>query len=154
MNTRQVISTAAAIALLGAQAHATTADVPLNVNITLTSACTVTTPGAIALAYTSRTNSPVSATGSGGTITCTHLLPFTMFLDNRAGGQISTASYDYTDLATNLTYRLTLNSAPSPGTGAAQSYSVEGFIGADQAGKCATAQCIPTIAPHTVYVNY
>ncbi len=159
MNTRQVISTiaACAIALLGAQSHATTADAPVNVNITLTSTCTVTAPAPMAFTYTAM-GAIVAGSGgtggTGGTITCTDLLPFTMFLDDREGGQISTAAKDYTDHATNLTYRLTLNSAQSPGTGAAQSYSVNGSIGANQKGKCASATCTPTIAPHTVYVNY
>lgn len=155
MNTRQVISTAAAaISLLGAQSQAASVNAPLNVTIALTAACTVTAPTAMSFAYTAMTNSPVTATGgTGGTITCTDQLPFTMFLGDLEGGQVSTAAKDFTDPATNLTYRLTLNSAASPGTGAAQSYSVEGFIGAAQTGKCATATCTPTIA-HTVYVNY
>ncbi len=156
MNTRQVISTvaAAAIALLGAQSHATTTNTTFDVNITLTAACTVAAPAAVSFAYTSL-GSAVSATGGGGgTVTCTHLLPFTMFLDDGAGGQAATASKEYTDADKNLTYTLTLNPPALIGTGSAQTYSVGGSMAANQPGKCATATCVPTAIARTIYVNY
>ena len=104
MNTRQVISTvaAAAIALLGAQSHATSVNAPFNVNITLTAACTVAAPSAMTFAYTALAGAVSATGGTGGTITCTDLLPFTMFLDDGAGGQASAATASYTDTPTNL----------------------------------------------------
>ena len=157
MNTRQVISAscAAAISFLVAQSHAATpATASFNVNLNLTAACTVAAPSAMSFAYTAL-GSAVSATGgTGGTVTCTENLPFTMFLDDGAGAQASGATKSYTDTDTNLTYSLTLTSATSPGTGAAQSYSVAGSMAASQAGKCATATCTPTAISRTIYVNY
>lgn len=146
------VSTVAAATLFAAMAPAAQATTAVsgnfNVNITLNTVCQVTTPGAIALTYTSLQGSAATQS-SGFSVTCTNSLPYS----------VSISSPSVTDDAVNLAYTLAVG-APvggGTGTGAAQSYTVDATIGANQSGTCGTASCTNAAATnktHTVTVTY
>jgi len=145
------VSTIAAAAMFAATAPAAQAATAnsgaFDVNITLTSACTVTTPGNLAFTYTSL--GPAATATSPFDIACTTSLPYTVAVSGAA----------VTDDVVNLAYTLAVT-APAGGgigTGAAQAYSIDGTIAAGQAGTCAGASCINTLATNkskTVTVTY
>jgi spore coat protein U-like protein len=109
------------------------------VNITLTSACVVTTPPvAVTFTYTSLQTTSATATGTTVGITCTNTLPYSVSLAPSA------AAYTITDQATNLIYTLTLNGAANDlagqvGNGAEQIVNIGGTMAAGQAGTCNTS---------------
>jgi hypothetical protein len=111
--------------LLGGVAHAGTTSGTFNVNITLTTACTLSTIGDINFTYTSFQGTAATGTGGGFNVTCTNGVPYTFALD----------STSVTDDAVDLTYTLSLPT-PSAGTGASQSYTIGGSIAAGQSGTC------------------
>jgi hypothetical protein len=113
--------------LLGGVAHAGTTSGTFNVNITLTTACTLSTIGDINFTYTSFQSTASTGTGGGFNVTCTNGVPYTFALDNAS----------VTDDFVNLAYTLTLPT-PTAGTGAAQAYTIGGNMAASQGGTCAT----------------
>lgn len=126
-----VIAAASVLAVV-APVHAA-GSVPSNfdVNITLTSACQMTTsPSNVVFTYTSLGAAAVS-TGGGFGVQCTNTLPYTLALD----------ATSVTDGVVNLTYSLALSAATATGSGLAQSYTITGGITAGQAGTCALATC-------------
>jgi spore coat protein U-like protein len=115
-----------------------------NVAVTLTSACTVSTPTALTFTYTSMQGGAASPTGGGAfNVTCTNSLPYTVALDAAAG----------TFAAVNLNYTLTLSGASGTGTGLAQPFTIGGSIPGNQAGTCTGASCSDTSA-RTITVSY
>lgn len=143
------IAAAAMFAAIAPVAQATTATTGnFNVDITLTSACTVTTPAALALSYTSFQGAAATAT-SPFNIACTNTLPYTVAVSGAAT----------TDDAVNLAYSLAIT-APvggGAGTGAAQAYSVGATIASGQAGTCVAGSCTNAAATnngHTVTITY
>ena len=147
MNHRNNICTiaAAAIAMLGAQTQAATpATVPMSVNLTLTSSCKIVAPSAMVFTYTAGSAEISALGGTGGTVTCTEGMPFTMFMDKSNGETnvpATTASVYYLDGSYSLGYTLTLTPATSPATGSAQSYGLSGSMPAGQWSRCRTATC-------------
>ncbi len=135
----------AAVISASAQAAAPiTATFP--VNITLTSACKVTTaPAAMNFAYTSLQTTASTASTTVG-ITCTNTLPYSVSLATLPGN-----GYNVTDAATGLAYTLTLAAGASTpaaadltgqaGTGAQQTVNIGGSMAANQAGTCNAASC-------------
>ncbi|MBL8521195.1 MAG: spore coat protein U domain-containing protein [Betaproteobacteria bacterium] len=114
--------------LIGGVAHAGTTTGTFNVNITLTTACTLTTINDLNFAYTSFQAAAATPTSGGGfSVTCTNGVPYTFGLD----------ALTTTDDAVNLTYTLSLPT-PAAGTGAAQAYTIGGSIAASQGGTCAS----------------
>ena len=144
-------STFAASALLAAMvpaAQAATATGTFNVNITLTSACSVDT-AATAANFTYTSFQPAAATfASGFNVLCTNTLPITsVTLDSAA----------VTDADTGLAYTLALAGVPAAGTGVAQAVTLTGNMAAGQGGTCAAATCTNaalTNATRTVTITY
>lgn len=137
------IAAAAMFAAISPAAQAATAvSGNFNLVINLTSACTVTTPGAITLAYNGLQTTAASGS-SGFNIQCTNTLPYTMATDVTGA----------TAATTGLVYTLATSAASGTGNGAAQAYTVVAGIAANQAGTCATATCSDT-SVHTLTVSY
>lgn len=117
------------------------------VNITLTSACLITTaPGPVSFAYTSGQAGVATATGTTANVTCTNTLPYTVSLATVAGAPLTGNGYNVTDAATGLAYTLTLNGAAvdltgQKGTGVAQTITIGGTMAGGQYGTCAAASC-------------
>lgn len=148
---------AAALASGHAQAGSTSGQ--FNVNVTLTSACTMSAVTAVDFAYTSMQAGAATATGGGFSVTCTNSLPYTFGLQSGGGAATppGAATISITDNALNLGYSLGLSAAGGSGNGAAQSYSVTGTMAGSQAGTCAAASCNNSAATnrtHTLIVNY
>jgi len=117
------------------------------INLTTLTSCTLTPPTNLTFNYTSFQGA--AATPSANyTVNCTTGLPYTMALDNV--GPI-------TDNAVNLTYTLGLSAAGGTGTGATQTFSVNGNMAAGQAGSCGAALCTNAAATNktrTITVTY
>lgn len=125
-----ILAAAAVLAVLPVHAAGSdTATFP--VNITLNTACKITTaPGAVSFSYTSFQPAASALTAPGGSfgVTCTNSLIYTVALD---------AAGSYTDASTNLAYTLALSSAGGTGSGVEKSYTISGDMPAGQAGSCA-----------------
>jgi hypothetical protein len=147
-----VVSTLAAAALFAAMSPAaqavTTATGAFNVNITLTSVCTVDTSATSAtFAYTSQ-QVAAATFASGFNVTCTNGLPIT---------SVTLDSLAVTDAATSLAYTLALGAVPPTGTGAPQAITVSGNMVAGQVGTCAGASCSNAASANktrTVTISY
>jgi|KBSMisStaDraftv2_1062788.scaffolds.fasta_scaffold818648_2 spore coat protein U-like protein len=156
---RILTATAIAAALAAPNAQAGSTSGTFNVNVTLTSACTLSAVTNLAFAYTSLQAAVANATGGGFSVSCTNSLPYTFGLQsgNGAATPPGASTISVTDNAVNLDYSLGLNAAGGTGNGVAQSYSVTGTMAASQAGTCATASCTNAAATnktHTLIVNY
>ena len=156
---RIIAATAVAAALAAGNAQAGSTSGQFTVNVTLTSACTVSAVTAVAFAYTSLQGAVANGTGGGYTVSCTDTLPYTFGLQAGTGAPTppGTATIGVTDNAVNLTYTLGTSAAGGTGNGVAQSFNVTGTMAASQAGTCATASCTNAAATnktHTLIVNY
>jgi hypothetical protein len=100
------------------------------VTVATTNSCQIAVPpGNVSFAYTSFQAVPATANTSYG-VRCTTALPYTMALDATSGTLLG------------LTYNLSLAPASSgTGTGATQTYSINGSIAGGQAGVCGTGVC-------------
>ena len=101
-----------------------------NVAVVTTNSCQISVPpGNVSFTYTSFQAGQATANTSYG-VRCTTALPYTMALDATSGTLLG------------LTYNLSLAPASSGnGTGATQTYSINGSIAGGQAGTCGTAVC-------------
>ena len=156
---RILTATAIAAALAAGNAQAGSTSGTFNVNVTLTSACTLSAVTNVAFAYTSLQAAVANATGGGFSVSCTNSLPYTFGLQsgNGAATPPGAATIAVTDNAVNLNYSLGLSAAGGTGNGAAQAYSVTGTMAGSQSGTCATASCTNAAATnkiHTLIVNY
>lgn len=127
-------------------------DVPnanIPVSITVVPECRVSTaPGTINFTYTALQATQATANTSFAT-QCTNTLPYTLSLDSNS------------NVAVGLNYALKLNTSgsggtntlASTGTGAAQTFFINGTMAAGQAGTCAAASCTATNS-HTLTVTY
>jgi spore coat protein U-like protein len=150
------LSAIAAVVSLGAQAANVNDNV--SVNVSLTPVCTMTTPSAISVAYTSfQTGTAVSGAGQGTfTVKCTTNLPYKVGFD---AGATPAVTKTVAAAANNLQlgYDLDLvGTADGTGTGTTGiSLRVRATIGANQSGTCAVgAGCTGTAENHAVYVVY
>lgn len=148
---------AAALAAGNAQAGSTSGT--FNVNVTLTSACTLGAVTDLAFAYTSLQAGVANATGGGFSVNCTNTLPFTFGLFSGTVGVTppGAATIAVNDSVVNLNYTLGLSAAGGTGSGVAQNFSVTGTMAGSQAGTCAAASCTnagATNRTHTLIVNY
>ena len=133
-----VIAIAAAFAII-APAHAVSLTPTFDVDITLNTACIISTaPTNVAFTYTAF-GPAATSTGGGFGVTCTKNLTYTLALDSTA----------VTDQATNLAYTLALSSAAATGSGAAQAFTIAGAIAAGQSGTCAASAASCTNAAST-----
>jgi spore coat protein U-like protein len=164
MKKHQVKKLAVAVAALGAVAlgtdvaQAAAGSQQFNVNINLTSTCTLGAVTPVAFTYTSL-GALANATGGGFNVTCTNTLPYTFGLQagNGAATPPGAANITVTDSAVNLQYQLGLSAAGSAGNGAAQAFNVTGTIAAGQSGTCGTGSCTnaaATNAVQTLILNY
>jgi spore coat protein U-like protein len=156
---RIIAATAVAAALAAGNAQAGSTSGQFNVNVTLTSACTVSAVTDLAFAYTSLQAGAASATGGGFSVACTSSLPYTFGLQSGAGAATppGAATISVTDNAVNLGYSLGLSAAGGTGSGASQAYSVTGSMAGSQAGTCAAASCTnagATNKTHTLILSY
>ena len=147
----------AAITAWVAQAASTSGT--FNVNITLTSNCTLSAITAVDFTYTSFQGGAATATGGGYTVSCTNTLPYTFGLQTGSGAASppGAATITVTDNAVNLQYTLGTNAAGGTGNGAAQAHSVTGTMASGQSGTCATASCTNAAATNktqTLIVNF
>src|SRR5262245_21887168 len=154
------VAAVGAVALSSGVANAATNNSTFNVNITLTSVCTVTSPTNVVFTYTSG-GALANATGGSYSVTCTNTLPYNVSLQSGTGGAYPglSPSISVLDNALNVTYQLTTTGPTTAGggtgNGAAQNYVVGGTIAAGQQGTCATATCTQgTNNVHTLWVNY
>lgn len=151
----------AAAVLVGAAtgaAQAASTSGTFQVNISLTSACNVSTINNVAFAYTSF-GSTATATGGGFTMTCTNALPYTFGLQTGSGAATppGAATLSVTDDAVNLAYMLSTSATGGTGSGATQTFGVTGSMAAGQAGTCGAASCTNAAATnriHTLIVNW
>jgi hypothetical protein len=155
---RILTATAIAAALTAGNAQAGSDNKPFNVNITLTSACTLTAVNDLAFTYTSLQPGASTASGGGFSVSCTTSLPYTFKLvqSGGAGGQQVTHT-GIVDSVLQLSYDIGLNALGSTGTGVAQPFSVTGTMPGNQAGTCVGATCnnaAATNRTHTLFVNY
>lgn len=133
-----------------------------DVNITLTSACSLSTVSDVVFTYTSFQGSNAAPTpGTGAfTVTCTNNFPYTLGLQAGTGAPSGAGALSIgpiNDGAVNLDYTLTLASTSGTGNGAAQSLSIGGSIASGQAGTCAGASCTNASAgnkTHTLILTY
>jgi len=140
---------AAAIALaLGAAgltgvSQAQTASGQFNVNITLTSSCTLSAIAPVTFAYTSSQGGIANAGGGAFTVQCSNTLPYTFGLQagNAAATPPGAGSVNVTDNGVNLAYQLTLATTSHTADGTAQPYTIGGTMAANQVGTCALASC-------------
>lgn len=156
---RIIAATAVAAALAAGNAQAGSTSGTFNVNVTLTSSCTLGAVTDLAFAYTSLQAGASTATGGGFSVSCTTSLPYTFGLQSGAGPATPPggATISVTDDAVNLSYSLGLSAAGGTGSGVAQAYSVTGSMAGAQAGTCAVASCTNAAATnktHTLIVNY
>jgi spore coat protein U-like protein len=143
-------------------AAAQTASGQFDVNITLTSACTLSAITAVDFTYTSfQPGVQNSGAASGGfSVSCTNTLPYTFGLQAGSGAATPPGAATIgpiNDDAVNLQYSLALSAAGGTGNGAAQAYRVTGTMAAGQGGTCAAASCTNAAATnntHTLIVNY
>jgi hypothetical protein len=148
------VATLGFAALVSTSAQAAFASANFDVVITLTSACVITAPSNVAIAYTSFAAATTSNTGgTGGTLKCTSGLPYTITYGAAAPGGSNPATG--TGANTGLAYSI---GAPTgltgTGTGAAVTYAVPVTLtGLPASGTCATATCSDTITT-TIFVNY
>jgi spore coat protein U-like protein len=151
------VVSAAALVAPAAQAQSTSGT--FNVNVTLTSGCTLSAITDVSFAYTSLQGGVSNAAGGGYTVTCTNNLPYTFGLQAGTGAPTppGTATINVTDAVLNLDYTLGTNAAGGTGSGAAQAYNITGTMAAGQAGNCATGSCNNAASgnrTHTLIVNY
>ena len=149
----------AAAVLVVPQAHAQTASGTFNVNITLTSVCTLSAIGDVSFTYTSLQAGVSNATGGAYTVSCTNSLPYTFGLQAGTGALTPPFSptISVSDNFVNLSYQLGTSAAGGTGNGAAQPYSITGTMAAGQGGTCGAASCnngSATNRTHTLVVQY
>jgi spore coat protein U-like protein len=152
-----VLALGAALGAPVAQAQSTSGT--FNVNVTLTSVCSLSAITAVDFAYTSFQGGVANATNGGYTVSCTNSLPYTFGLQSGTGAAVppGAATINVTDNAVNLAYTLGTSAAGGTGNGLAQAYSITGTMAAGQGGTCATASCTNAAATnrtHTLIVNY
>ena len=166
MKKHQMKKLAVLVAALGGMglgsgvSEAATTSGTFNVNITLTSVCTVSSIGDVAFTYTSNQALVANASGGAYSVTCTNQLPFNVALQAGTGGAYPgvSPSITVTDGPTQLQYTLTTTGPTAvgggTGTGLAQNYVVGGTMNANQWG-CAGGTCAqPANNVHTLWVNY
>ena len=113
------------------------------VSVLTTNTCQISVPpGNVVFTYTSFQVSAATASTSYG-VRCTTALPYTMALDATSG--------------TLLGVNYSLAIAPSTsgtGTGATQTYTIDGAIAAGQSGTCASAVCGPASDTRTLTLSW
>ena len=136
-----------AAGLAGTGAQAATTNGSFDVNINLTSACTLGAITAVDFAYTSGQVAAQASTGGGFNITCTNTLPYSFAIEQPLA---TPAVFPATDTAVSLQYTLTAPAAGA-GNGAAQALTITGNMPGGQSGTCAAASCNNAAATNRTY---
>ena len=136
--------------LLGTSAFAqTTVTRQFDVDINLTSACSVSPVSNISFTYVSGQGAPQASTGGNFTVTCTPGVPYTFAFEHPVGTPTASPVTE-TDNAVNLQYTLTLP-APVAATGIGQNYQITGNMPASQAGTCGGGACTNAAATNKTF---
>ena len=128
------LSKIAAVAMFGIAAlasnvaNAGSASGSFNVNINLTSSCSIGAIADVTLAYTSF-QPGIASVATSANVTCTNLLPYTLSLSTPIASD-PTVAIAYTTAFTNT--------PPTAGTGAAQAVGITVSAVNGQAGTCST----------------
>lgn len=126
----------------GPNPQSSTGPVPFPVSIATPATCALTQPPGALNFGTYPSLSPVAVTGSTQFgVTCTIYLPYTMSVSPGTGTVVG------------LNYSLSLATPGSTGTGALQSFTVDGTMAPGQAGVCGTATCTGQNT-HTLTITY
>ena len=121
------------------------------ISITVASRCTmITPPGALAFTYTAFGAAQTANTTFG--IICNSLLPFSADIGGGATGSGVVSGLNYS-LAINTSVSGGSNPRASTGTGATQTFYINGTMAAGQAGTCASGTCSGA-DPRTLTVTY
>jgi len=155
---RLIAASILAAGFVNPAAAATTSDT-VNVDITLTSACSISTITPVTFAYTSLGGAVTQGAGDGAfTVRCTNNHGYTIGLVASGSAAAPAASIGpVTDSVLNLQYSLGLSATSGTGNGTPQSFNVTGSMGANQVGTCAAASCTnagATNRVHTVVITY
>lgn len=169
MSKLQLKKLAVAVAALGAVsmgsgvAEAANTSGTFNVNISLTSSCSLAAVTPVAFGYVSLQGVASTATGGGFGVTCTNTLPYTFGLQTGSGAATppGASTINVTDNGVNLAYQLNLSAVGGTGNGSSQTFNVGGTMASGQAGNCALATCTNTTgattstnAVQTLIVNF
>lgn len=121
-----------------------------DVNITLNSACLYSKTTDVSFTYASF-GAAATATAGAFTVQCTKGLQYSLTLDGGTG-----PTYDYTDTALELNYKLTLANGVNTGNGTAQPYNVTGTMALGQIGSCASGSCSSAVGDNlrTLTITY
>ena len=103
--------------------------------------CNVTqAPADVAFTYTAFRATAATASSTFG-VTCTNTLPYSMALDATSG------------VVAGLQYLISLSASNATGTGAQQTFTINGTMPAGQAGTCALSSCSGT-SVRTLTITY
>ena len=133
-----MVAALGAAGLAGTGAQAATVNDTFDVDINLTSVCTVSVTTNVAFAYTSGQGGNQASTGGDVTVTCTNGVPYAFSLIHNATGVAPV--FPVNDATVLLDYTLT---APAGATsnGAAQAHAIAGDMPGGQAGSCPGGVC-------------
>lgn len=155
-----MIALALGAAGVAGTSQAATTSGTFNVNITLTSVCTMSAIAPVAFSYTSNQVAPAPATGGGYSVTCTTGLPYDVSLQAGTGGAYPglNPTINVTDGVTQLNYTLGTTGPTAAGggtgTGVAQNYVINGSMAGSQVG-CGGPSCAAAANNvHTLWLNY
>lgn len=149
-----LVAAMAAALVSSFSAHAASVNGGFNVEITLTSACEITTaPGQITIGYTSFQGTNATGNTTFG-VRCTTALPYTISLGSASGTDNAGFGPQTAGANTSLNYSLAVDGGGRTGTGlTAITHTITGTVASGQSGSCVTATCTDTLAK-TVYINY
>lgn len=124
----------------------------LSTSIIYLASCSAPTVTAVTFGtYVAMQSTDLLSTGGVVTINCTSKLPYTMAL-NTSTGLVAAAGLNYS-LSLQDTGGTVVSSGR--GTGANQSYKVQGTMASGQAGSCVSTSCSGTnVGAHTLTVTY
>ena len=118
------------------------------VNIATPATCAFAAPATLSFTYTAF--GPAKTASVSYNPTCTIYLPYSMALD----ATVSVVNGLQYNLALNTTNSGGSSPLASTGTGAAQTFYVNGTMPASQAGTCATASCSGATSTRTLTITY
>jgi len=138
--------------LVGTSAFAqTTVSRSFDVNINLTSACSVSAVSAVSFTYVSGQAGAATSTGGDFTVTCTPGAPYTFAFEHPVGTPTASPVTE-TDNAVNLQYTLTLPvGGGGTGTGVGQNFQITGSMPGLQAGTCGGGSCTNAAATNKTF---
>ncbi|MBC5763266.1 hypothetical protein [Ramlibacter albus] len=140
-------------AMMTAQSQAaTTANIAVPVQVTLTPLCVLTAPSTIAIAYTSFAAS--NNASQNGAVKCTNSRPYKLSWDSTTDTVTTTPSAITSSVGISYTLSITAG-ATGTGDGNDAAFTVRATTTGNEAGTCATGgSCVGTVQNTTLYVHY